>query len=165
MSPVFERMSDEHRTQVIDIFNYYIENGYAAFPETAVPYEFYNVFLMMTKGYPAFVVKDEKGGVDGFGFLRAYNPLPAFRASAEVTCFLRPGAVRGGIGSSLLRQLEKEAAGMGIRVILACISSLNEPSIRFHQKNGFDECGRFRGVGRKRNTVFDLVWMQGQVRP
>ena len=43
---------------------------------------------------------------------------------------------------------------------LAHISSANQASIRFHSRHGFTECGRFREVGEKHGTVFDMVWMQ-----
>jgi phosphinothricin acetyltransferase len=60
----------------------------------------------------------------------------------------------------MLACLETEGRKKGISVILASTSSLNEGSIRFHAKNGFTECGRFRNVGKKRGTFFDTVWMQ-----
>lgn len=60
----------------------------------------------------------------------------------------------------LLTSLEKEAAEKGITNILANISSLNPNSIKFHQKNGFIECGRFKKVGKKKGQEFDTVWMQ-----
>ena len=44
---------------------------------------------------------------------------------------------------------------MGITTILASICSLNEGRLAFHQKNGFQECGRFRDVGIKRGRSFD----------
>ncbi len=60
----------------------------------------------------------------------------------------------------MLARLEDEGKQQGITTILASISSLNEASIRFHANHGFTECGRFKGIGRKRGVVFDTVWMQ-----
>jgi L-amino acid N-acyltransferase YncA len=53
MNLVFEKMTQEYSKDVIDIFNYYVENSYAAYPESKLPTEFFNKFLEMTKGYPA----------------------------------------------------------------------------------------------------------------
>ena len=47
-----------------------------------------------------------------------------------------------------------------IDTLLADISSLNEPSIKFHEKLGFSHCGSFKRVGRKFGKDFDVVWMQ-----
>ncbi|MEI2761463.1 hypothetical protein [Methanothrix soehngenii] len=35
-----------------DIFNYYIENSFAAYLEMPVPLEFFGTFLKMVEGYP-----------------------------------------------------------------------------------------------------------------
>ena len=48
----------------------------------------------------------------------------------------------------------------GISAILIRISSLNEGSIRFHARNGFSECGRFKKAEQKKGMVFDTDWMQ-----
>ena len=50
METHFEPMGEEHRMDVIDIFNYYIENGFAAYPDNKLPYEFYDMFIIITKG-------------------------------------------------------------------------------------------------------------------
>jgi len=67
--------------------------------------------------------------------------------------------VHHGVGTQMLRRLETEAKNKGITVLLASISSKNEPSLRFYQAMGFSECGRFPGVGWKNGVVFDVVWM------
>jgi phosphinothricin acetyltransferase len=52
---------------------------------------------------------------------------------------------------------------MGIVTVLASISSLNQSSLAFHKKNGFVECGRFVGIGRKMGTGFNVFWMQKKI--
>lgn len=136
MNPTFDRMAKEHAVEVMDIFNYYIENGFAAYPESKLPYEFYGAFLEMTKNHPAF------------------------RETAEITCFLEKGETGKGTGREALRVIEEEGRKLGIKKLLAGISSENGGSIRFHGRNGFTECGRFRGIGKKRGKLFDVVWMQ-----
>ena len=160
MSAVLEKLSEDNRIPVMDIFNHYIENGFAAYPETKLPYELFDMFLGMARKYPAVVIKDEAGQVNGFGLLRSYHPMAAFQRTAEITYFLAPGRTGQGLGKVLLDFLEVEAGKMGIDCLLADISSLNESSISFHRKNGFKECGRFEKVGRKFGQDFDQVWMQ-----
>ena len=145
---------------VIDIFNYYVRNTFAAYPEQEVPYEFFGMFLEICKNYPSVVVKDSEEQVAGFGMLRPHNPMPAFRHTAEITYFIRQGETGKGLGTKMLGFLETEGKRQGISTILASISSLNEGSIRFHVKNGFSECGRFIKVGQKKGILFDTVWMQ-----
>jgi phosphinothricin acetyltransferase len=145
---------------VIDIFNYYIENSYAAYPEHPVPYGFFSMFLEICNNYPSVIVKDPEGTVAGFGMLRSHNPMPAFAHTAEITCFIREDLTGNGLGSRMLAYLEEGGRKKGITTILAGISGLNEGSIRFHAKHGFSRCGCFEKVGTKKGVVFDTVWMQ-----
>lgn len=153
-------ISETDREEVIDLFNYYIRHSYAAYPEEEVPYAFFDLFRDACRHYPSVVARLPDGTLAGFGLLRAHNPMPAFRHTAEITYFLRPELTGNGLGSEILARLEEEAKNRGIATILASISSLNEGSIRFHAHQGFSGCGRFAGVGKKKGMVFDTVWMQ-----
>ena len=152
-------IAEEDREPMIDIFNYYITNSFAAYPESEVPYEAFDVFLQMSQGYPTGTIKDNNDKILGFWFLRAHNPMPVFSETAEISYFISEEHTDKGIGKSLLNYFE-EGKKKGIKNILASVSSLNPRSIDFHKKNGFIECGCFQGVGKKNNQVFDLVWMQ-----
>jgi len=157
----FEVMSKDHAEEVMDIFNYYIENSFAAYPSAKLPYQFFGMFLEMTKGFPAFVIRnDGNGKAAGFCFLKPYNPIPAFRETAEITYFLHKDETGKGIGGLALDRLEKEALNKGIMHILASISSKNQQSLNFHSKKGFVECGRLSGIGQKHGEYFDVVYMQ-----
>lgn len=156
----FSSISPADREAVIDTFNYYIENSFAAYPENSVPYEFFDFFLQATSGYPNAVVKDENRNFLGFCMLRPHSPMPTFSETAEISYFIRPEYTGRGIGSMMLEYLLSGAKEKGLHCILASISSLNEGSIRFHSQNGFSECGRFREVGKKKGRFFDTVWMQ-----
>ncbi len=157
----FDVMTLKYSKEVIDIFNYYITHSFAAYPETPLPYEFFNRFLELSKGYPAYVIKDTASGrVVGFCFLGAYNPFPVFQETAEVTYFLDKNSIGKGIGSQALKKLEAEAQKIGIKHLLAHVSSENPQSFLFHLKRGFQECGRFHGIGRKNGRAFDVVWFE-----
>jgi L-amino acid N-acyltransferase YncA len=158
----FEKLGEGDREAVIDLFNYYIENSFAAYPEKKVPCGLFDQFLALTEGYPAFTVRDEEqvDRIVGFAFLRPYHPLAAFQRAAEITYFIEPGYTGQGIGSRILERITGEARRKGIDTILANVSSLNESSLRFHERHGFEECGRFRRVAKKKGQDLDVVWMQ-----
>jgi phosphinothricin acetyltransferase len=153
-------MSKDNQKEIIDIFNYYIENSFAAYPEKRVPYNYFERFLAMCKGYPAVIAEDDSGTVVGFGMLRMHSPVPTFSSTAEITYFIKPGSTGKGIGSMMLDHLVREGKKKGLTSLLASISSLNEGSINFHRNHGFIECGRFKKICKKRGTVFDIVYMQ-----
>jgi L-amino acid N-acyltransferase YncA len=153
-------LTEHNRKEVIDIFNYYIENSFAAYPENKVPYEFFDALLKMCERYPSLIAEDESGTILGFGMLRAYNSFSTFSQTAEITYFIRPECTDKGIGRMMLDCLTDKAREKGITSILASICSLNNGSINFHKKNGFIECGRLREIGRKKGKTFDVVYMQ-----
>lgn len=160
MSVTLKSMTIANRLAVIDIFNHYIENSFAAYPDRKVPYEFFDILLKAAEEYPALVAEDEKNKVIGFGLLRPYHPFPVFSKTAEISYFIKPEWTRKGVGDLLFTQLIQKAELKGIKSILASIASVNEPSLQFHKKHGFIECGRFRKVGEKKGQVFDVVYMQ-----
>jgi phosphinothricin acetyltransferase len=156
----FRKVTENDGKQVIDIFNYYIENSFAAFPEQKLGYNFFDMMLNGTADYPAITVKTKDGEVIGFAFLRPYHPLPVFKRVAEITYFIKPEYTGKGLGRSILEHFTEEAPKIGIDSILACISSLNENSLNFHYRNGFQLSGTLYNIGKKFNRDFSVHLMQ-----
>ena len=134
------RMSEADSEAVVAIFNHYVENSFAAYLDRPVEAAFFQ--KVRQPGYPALVVEAAGGEVVGFAFLRPYHFADTFKRAA------------------MLEWLTGEARAMGIDTLLASICSHNEPSLRFHGRRGFVECGRLLRVGRKMGRDFDVVWMQ-----
>ena len=155
-----KQINKDDRKPLIDIFNHYIENSFAAYLETRVGYDTFDRFLQLSEDYPRASLRDSNGKLIGFGFLRAYHFAPAFSKTAEITYFIHPDYTGKGLGRSLLNHILVDAKRKGLKNILASISSLNPWSISFHQKNGFRESGRFRNIGIKNGRSFDTIWMQ-----
>lgn len=158
-----EPMGEGHRAGVMGIYNHWVLNGFAAYFERPLPDAAFDRFVEMSGGYPALVARSESGEVAGFAMLRPYHPAPALRRTAEITYFLHPSHTRRGLGRQLLEQLIEEGRKLGVENLLANISSRNAESLAFHRKHGFEECGRFKAVGRKFGEEFDVVWMQRRV--
>jgi phosphinothricin acetyltransferase len=145
------------------IFNHYVEHTFSTYTETPVSVAAFEELMAICPGYPALLARDESGAMVGFGILRPFSMIPAFFATAELTCYLAPGFTRRGIGTMILQALESAAGELGITSIIASISSLNEDSLQFHLKSGFAESGRLKGIGRKRGVRFDVVYLQKEL--
>jgi phosphinothricin acetyltransferase len=148
---------------VIDIFNYYVDYGFAAFFEERVRSDFFGKLMDITCGDSFYVIENKRGSTVGFGLLKKYHHPGVFGKAAEVACFIRPEYTRKGIGSLTLKVLLSDAKNMNISTLLSGISSLNEASIAFHTKHEFTECGRFKGIGEKHGNIFDVIWMQKSI--
>ena len=156
-------ISTDDATAIVELFNHYVEHGFAAFAEQPLPVAFFAKLLESVAGRPTIAAKDAAGRLLGFGLLRPHGPFPTTAHVAEITYFVAPDCTGQGIGARMLETLEREARPQGIRTILAPISSLNTGSLAFHQKHGFEEVGRFRGACIKQGTTFDVVWMQKDI--
>jgi len=156
----FSPITPPDREAIVEIFNYYVENSYAAYPEQRVPAEFFSHLYEASRNYPSTVARARDTTVSGFCLLRPHSPMPSFRRTAEISCFIRPDLTGQGLGTRMLDIIVAAARQQGIKTILASISSLNEGSVRFHWQNGFAECGRFCQVAEKRGVIFDTIWMQ-----
>ena len=157
-------LAESDKNAVIEIFNYHVEHGFATYLQTPVTGEFFDRIFTMSAGYPAVCVRTDSGEVVGFGFLRAFHAADTFRRTAEIAYFLLPEHTGKGLGQRMLALFEEQARERGIDNILASVSSLNEQSLQFHARAGFERCGTFRAVGRKRGRDFDMVWFQKKLR-
>jgi phosphinothricin acetyltransferase len=78
----FFPLSSNDREEVIDIFNYYVENSFAAYPERRVHYEFFDILLQFTVGYPTSHIPQMYTEVELICLFAQNHPLengPTFR--------------------------------------------------------------------------------------
>ncbi len=152
-------VADDDWHAITEIFNYFVENSPAAYPAVPVAESFFRDKHSAAPTYP-FLVVERNSRVSGFAYLSPFHGAATMQCSAVLTYFLHPDCTGLGLGSQLLAQLLDAGRTLGVSNFLAHISSLNEGSIRFHVRHGFQECGRLRQVGEKNGEVFDMVWMQ-----
>jgi L-amino acid N-acyltransferase YncA len=93
----------------------------------------------------------------GFGLIKRRHPPSTFNKPAELAYFIISEYTGQGLGQIMLDFLENKALKHSINVLLASISSLNEMSVHFHIKNGYNECGRFILAGHKLGRDFDII--------
>lgn len=150
----------EDSEAVIDILNYFFDHTFAAFPDRRVEHNFIEFIKLSVHDYPFYFVKSDTGEDVGFAYIHPYDLSSVFDRVAEFTIFILPLYGGNGLGSKLMELLVENARQMGIESLLACISAVNEDSIKYHTAQGFAKCGRFEKVGLKKGKVFDIVWMQ-----
>jgi L-amino acid N-acyltransferase YncA len=161
---VIREATSQDTQEMLEIFNYYIDNSFAAYLETPVGPEFIQTFH--DKGEPnksehfPFYVIEEDNRVIGIGTLRPYLPFPNFHHTGVVSYFILPEYTRKGLGGKLLDVLCQDAKNKQMKSILVNVSSKNQASLNFHLNHGFVECGRFKAAGTKFGKYFDIVWFQ-----
>lgn len=106
------------------------------------------------------LVAESKGRIVGWGALGSFRAAYTAAGTLEDSIYVHHSFHRRKIGSRLLEALIEAARRMGLRSILANISADQIPSIRLHEKFGFQKVAHLRDVGQKFNQRFDAVYLQ-----
>lgn len=159
MDFVFAKLEKKHQKEVADILNYYIENTTAAYRAEAVNDDFSLNFLEGTDIYCSFVIQTTENKIVGFCTLEPFKAISTFSEIAEVMYFIHHEYTGFGAGSLALNMLENEARKIGVKKLLADISTDNVGSIHFHSKNGFVEYGRLCDAGNKFGSKFGIAYL------
>ncbi len=154
---LLRKIKESDWVDVVSITNYFTKNSFAAFADKEVDIRFFN--KLKNEAITFYMLEIDEKSI-GFCCLRKYMPFDTFSNTGILTYFIMPEYTKKGFGTHMLLQLINDAKTNRIKNLLACIVSQNIQSIRFHEKHGFIECGRFKNVGYKFNQFFDLVWMQ-----
>jgi phosphinothricin acetyltransferase len=142
------------------IFNYYVAHSTCVWTtvlcseaERAAWYEEHD-------GSMPVLVAESGGDVVGWGALGSFRTAYTLAGTLEDSVYVHHDVLRQGIGTRLLTELIAAARRIGLRSILANISADQTPSIRLHEKFGFQKVAHLRQVGQKFNQWFDAVYMQ-----
>jgi phosphinothricin acetyltransferase len=111
------------------------------------------------KGYPVLVAV-EGGEVVGFASFGDWRAWPGYATTVEHSVHVRADFRRGGVGRALLEALLLRARELRKHACIGAIDAHNEPSLRLHEKLGFEKVAHFRQVARKFDRWLDLVFVQ-----
>jgi len=146
-------------SDIADIYNYYVRNSNAAFPEKEVDVKFVeSLHQSVLPG--SFLVLDNSHKVVGFCCLKPFLALANFSRTASITYFIAAEYTGSGLGTQLFDKIIHYAEKNNIDNLIAVIASDNVQSIGFHRKQGFQLCGTFNHVGIKNNSDLSIIYMQ-----
>jgi len=111
-------------------------------------------------GFPVLVAVDEEGEVLGYASYGPWRPHDGYRHTVEHSVYVREGGQGRGTGGALLRALLERAERQSIHVMIAGVDAENEPSLRMHERFGFERTGVLRQVGTKFGRWLDLAFLQ-----
>jgi phosphinothricin acetyltransferase len=107
----------------------------------------------------AFVAEVD-GEVAGFAAYGPWRELDGYRHTVENSVYVREDRHGLGIGSALLAALVTAAREAGHHVMIAGVEAGNTPSIRLHERFGFQVAGTLPEVGTKFGRWLDLTLMR-----
>ncbi|MSQ10312.1 MAG: N-acetyltransferase family protein [Dehalococcoidia bacterium] len=111
------------------------------------------------QAYP-WLVYERDGDVLGYAYGSRHAGRAAYRWSADVSVYVRPDAMRTGIGRALYQALLPMLRNLGYRQAFAGITVPNAASVGLHEALAFTPVGVFRRVGYKLDAWHDVGWWQ-----
>ncbi len=145
--------------KMLDIYNYEVVNGIATFDMEAKDYqdrlEWFNNHNI--KNHPLLVAEID-GEVVGYGSLSEYRSKDAYDCTVELSLYVDPTKRGSHIGQKLLEVLIDYAKNdESIHTIISVITDLNYPSIKLHEKFGFENCGHLKEIGCKNGQYLGVI--------
>jgi phosphinothricin acetyltransferase len=145
------------------LYNHEIANGTASYDEVEWPFEKRLAWFKAHEvdSQPVLVAEDSgTGEVIGFCSLTLLSDKSGYRFTRENTIIIRPDYHRRGIGRALLTALLDEARRLGLRLIVALVTSTNEGSIGLHEALGYRVTGTLENAGYKFGEWHSTVYLQ-----
>ena|SRR5208282_3470669 len=147
-------------TDINAIFNYYVAHSTCVWTTNPSSEAERKAWYQEHGESMPILVARYGGSVVGWGALSSFRTAYTIAGTLEDSIYVHHDFLRQGIGSRLLTELIDAARQKGLRSILANISADQEPSIRLHEKFGFQKVAHLRQVGQKFNQWFDAVYLQ-----
>ena len=150
--------------EILAIYAPYIENTTITF-EYDVPCkrEFLQRFCTITKQFP-WLVWEEEGKILGYAYAAPPYARAAYSWCAEPSIYLRQEARGRGIGKKLYAALEQLLKMQGYQVLYALITGENTPSLRFHERLGYQVKVMFPDCGFKFNRWLGVYWLEKRLK-
>ena len=153
--------------RLVEIYAPYVKDTSVSF-EYKVPTleEFEERIRHITEKYPYIVcLKDDK--IVGYAYASAYSTREAYEWTATSSIYVDKEFHRQGVGSFLYKELEERLRKQGIVNLLAGVAYietedkyLTKDSYFFHTKMGYEKVAQMKGIGKKFDHWYDLIWLQ-----
>ena len=149
---------------MLEIYRPYVEQTTYSFEyETPSLEEFARRFADHTTQFP-WLVWEEGGEILGYAYASPPYSRAAYSWCAEPTIYLRPDAQGKGVARKLYAALEWLLDKQGYHVLYALICAENAPSLRFHEKCGFQKAVCFSDCGFKFGRWLGMTWMEKRLK-
>lgn len=153
---------DEHAADILAILNHTIVNSTALYDYHPRSPEMMEAWFSAKQeaGFPVVGVVDAAGVLAGFATWGTFRMFPAYQYTVEHSVYIKPGYHGQGLGTLLLQELIRRAALARLHVLVGCVDTANEASVRLHQRLGFTHAGRLKEVGYKFGRWLDTDFYQ-----
>jgi L-amino acid N-acyltransferase YncA/protein-tyrosine-phosphatase len=111
------------------------------------------------------VAEDASGEIGGWASLNPYSHRCAYAGVADLSIYVARGARGTGVGSALLRALEKTAKSHDFHKIVLFTFTFNTGGQGLYRKLGYREVGTFHEMGKLDGNFVDVMAMEKTLVP
>ena len=157
---IVRNYQDRDCQAIADIYNQAIIQGGITMDERC--YSAQDIRSMVTKfnEREIILIGEQDSQIIGWGKIARYSDRSGYSVCCETSIYLSFSAIGKGYGSSLQTELLKKATEFNYHHVVAKITAINQGSIKFHQKFGFEIVGVQKEIGFMRGSWYDVVIMQ-----
>jgi phosphinothricin acetyltransferase len=161
---VIRAATDVDAPEITDIYRPVVENTMISFETEAPTIAEMRARLRATRNPHEWLVAEQGGRVDGYGYSAPLHSRSAYRWSAELSIYVREHERGHGIGRALLEALIATCRRRGLVNAFACIALPNPASQRLVETCGFTNVGTHEQAGFKLGAWHDVGWWQLRLR-
>lgn len=156
---IIRTAEEKDMPQLLDIYNYEVEHGYATFDLTPKNMEERMVWFREhnVENHP-LIVAEEDGKAVGYASLSSYRPKEAYKTTVELSIYVDKDYRRKGIAGKLASNIIEIARDRDdIHTVISVITGGNEASCLLHEHLGFLHCGTMKEMGMKFGKMLDIM--------
>lgn len=143
--------------QIAAIYAPFVDRGVVSFesiaPDTT---EMAQRIERTLETHPWLVAENESGDITGYAYATRFRDRAAYRFAAETSVYIRPTEHRRGLGTELSLALLDALRAARFRIAVAVITLPNDPSVRMHERIGYQPAGRLPAIGWKFDRWHDI---------
>lgn len=145
---------------MVPLYNYYVRETSATVHQTEISLaEMRDILLPADPRYGSWkIILD--GRPDGYLLLRKHRHRESYDTTAEISIYLDPAWPGKGIGTQALSFGEYRAKERGFHVLLAIMPAENMSGIRLFERQGFEECARFKEITKRAGRFLDVLYFE-----
>lgn len=156
---IIRTAEEKDMPELLDIYNYEVEHGFATFDLTPKTMEERMVwFREHNIGNHPLIIAEEDGKAVGYASLSSYRPKEAYKTTVELSIYISRDYRRKGIAGKLASSIIEIARERDdVHTVISVITGGNEASILLHEHLGFEYCGTMKEMGMKFGKMLDII--------
>lgn len=141
------------------LYNHYVANSAATLQEK--PATANDFCQTIQNAETVFLCAEQNNNLRGYCYAAPFKTRCGYRGALEVSIYVAPDKVGGGVGGALMRGLLAALEKTDARKLIAVLSLPNDKSAAFHEKFGFVHCGTLPAIAVKFGKTHDSgYWLK-----